>query len=127
MSAQNRVKGLLVESITEPCGLLCCAFGVNNSVAKVYFELEDNPLTVEEIAKKVGKERSVVQRYLQDLVRDEVNLAIRETVPLPQGGYHYVYRKNSSEAIRQEMLDQLDKWYSETRKYLLETWPEPAR
>ena len=126
MTAQNKMKGLLVSSITEPCGLLCCAFGVKNSVAKVYLELRDTPVTVEELADRLEKERSVVQRYLQELVDNDPPLALRETISLDRGGYYYVYRRNSSEEIRNEILAQLDQWYSETRKYLLETWPEPA-
>ncbi len=124
MTAQNQMRGLLVNSITEPCGLLCCAFGVKTSAAKVYLELRDSPMTVEELADKVEKERSVVQRYLQELVDN--NLALRETVSLERGGYYYTYKRNSSEEIRQTMLTQLDQWYHETRKYLLETWPDPT-
>ncbi len=125
MSNQNQIRGMLTNSITEPCGLLCCAFGIKNSAAKVFFQLGDTPLTVEEIAEKVQKERSVVQRYLQELV--DSNLAIRETMSIDRGGYYHVYRRNSSEEIRKEILNQLDQWYRETRKYLLHSWPESAR
>lgn len=125
MTAKNKMKGLLVNSITEPCGLLCCAFGVKTSAAKVYLELRDEPMTVEEIADKVEKERSVVQRYLQELVDN--NLALRDTVSLDRGGYYYAYRRNSSGEVRDEILSQLDQWYSETRKYLLETWPDSVQ
>ena len=134
MTASKKMKGLLVNSITEPCGLICCAFGLNTSVAQIYLELEETPITVEDLAEKVGKERSVVQRYLQELVLDDdaiaegkIPLAIKEAVSLERGGYYYVYKRNSSEAVRKEILRQLDEWYSETRKYLLQTWPEPAQ
>ncbi|MFW9932543.1 MAG: hypothetical protein ACFFDR_07790 [Candidatus Thorarchaeota archaeon] len=129
MTTQNGMKGLLVNSITEPCGLLCCAFGVKTSAAKIYLELRDTPMTVEELAEKVGKERSVVQRYLQELSNPDLkpSLVLRDTISLDRGGYYHVYRRNSSEEIRKKMLSQLDQWYRETRKYLLETWPEPAQ
>ena len=68
MNGQKTMKGLLTTSITEPCGLLCCAFGVKNSAAKVYFELLEGPKTVEAIAATIERDRSVAQRYLKELV-----------------------------------------------------------
>lgn len=121
MNGQSTMKGLLTNSITEPCGLLCCAFGVKNSAAKVYFELLDESKTVEEVAKIIDRDRSVAQRYLKDLVDND--LVHVEKVSLEQGGYHYKYRSNSSEAIRTQILAQLDKWHKETRRFLLESWP----
>lgn len=121
MTAQNSMKGLLTNSITEPCGLLCCAFGVNNNAAKVYFELLEGPRTVEEIAKVIDKDRSVAQRYLKDLADN--NLVEIEKKSLDQGGYHFVYRANSSQEVRNLILTQLDKWHQETRRFLLESWP----
>ncbi len=125
MTAKTKMRGLLGNSITEPCGLLCCAFGIKNSVAKIYLVLTEEPLPVDAVAAKVARERSVVQRYLQELVDN--NLAIREVRSLERGGYQYLYRRNSSEVIRKQILTQLDNWYRETRKYLLETWPAPIQ
>ena len=125
MNGQITMKGLLTTSITEPCGLLCCAFGVKNSAAKVYFELLESPKTVEEIAATIDRDRSVAQRYLKELVDN--NLAHMEKKSLDRGGYHHTYRANSSEEIRNQMLHQLDKWHLETRKFLLESWPTRAQ
>ena len=121
MTGQNSMKGLLTNSITEPCGLLCCAFGVKNNAAKVYFELLEGPKTVEQIASILEKDRSVAQRYLKDLA--DTNLVEIEKESLEQGGYHFVYRANSSEDVRNQILTQLDKWHKETRRFLLESWP----
>jgi predicted transcriptional regulator len=123
MNGQNAMKGLLTNSITEPCGLLCCAFGVKNSAAKVYFELLEGPKTVEDVAATIGRDRSVAQRYLKELV--ENNLAHLEKKSLERGGYHHTYRANSSDDIRDQILHQLDKWHLETRRFLLESWPTP--
>ncbi len=121
MNGQKTMKGLLINSITEPCGLLCCAFGVKNSAAKVYFELLEGPKTVEAIAATIERDRSVAQRYLKELVDN--NLVHMEKISLERGGYHHTYRANSSEEIRNQILHQLDKWHLETRKFLLESWP----
>ena len=125
MNGQITMKGLLTTSITEPCGLLCCAFGVKNSAAKVYFELLESPKTVEEIAATIDRDRSVAQRYLKELVDN--NLVHMEKKSLERGGYHHKYRANSSEEIRNQILHQLDKWHLETRKFLLESWPTQAQ
>ena len=125
MNGQITMKGLLTTSITEPCGLLCCAFGVKNSAAKVYFELLESPKTVEEIAATIDRDRSVAQRYLKELVDN--NLVHMEKKSLERGGYHHTYRANSSEEIRNQILHQLDKWHLETRKFLLESWPTRAQ
>ena len=125
MNGQKTMKGLLTTSITEPCGLLCCAFGVKNSAAKVYFELLESPKTVEEIAATIDRDRSVAQRYLKELVDN--NLVHMEKKSLERGGYHHTYRANSSEEIRNQILHQLDKWHLETRKFLLESWPTRAQ
>ncbi len=125
MNGQITMKGLLTTSITEPCGLLCCAFGVKNSAAKVYFELLEGPKTVEAIAATIERDRSVAQRYLKELVDN--NLVHMEKKSLERGGYHHTYRANSSEEIRNQILHQLDKWHLETRKFLLESWPTQAQ
>ena len=125
MNGQITMKGLLTTSITEPCGLLCCAFGVKNSAAKVYFELLEGPKTVEAIAATIERDRSVAQRYLKEIVDN--NLVHMEKKSLERGGYHHTYRANSSEEIRNQILHQLDKWHLETRKFLLESWPTQAQ
>ena len=117
--------GLLKESITEPCGLLCCAFGVKNDTANVYFELLKGPKTVVEIARILGRDRSIAQRHLSDLLRNK--LVHVEKKPLEQGGYHNVYRANSSEETRDRILGQLEQWYSETRRFLLDSWPTQSQ
>ena len=117
----NGMTGLLKESITEPCGLLCCAFGVKNDAANVYFELLKGPKTVVQIASILGRDRSIAQRHLSDLLKND--LVHVEKMPLEQGGYHNIYRANPSEEIRNRILEQLDQWHSETRRFLLESWP----
>ncbi len=121
MTGLNTMKGLLTHSISEPCGILCCAFGVKNSAAKVFFELLEGAKTVEQVAAIIGKDRSVAQRYLKDLVESE--LVHVEKISLAQGGYHYRYCANSSDEIKNQILAQLDKWHQETRRFLLESWP----
>ncbi len=117
------MKGLLTTSITEPCGLLCCAFGVKDTAARIYFELLEGPKTVEEVADIIGRDRSVAQRYLKDLFDNDPPLVSIEKVSLEKGGYYNTYRANSSENVRDHILEQLDKWHRDTRKFLLESWP----
>jgi len=42
-----------------------------------------------------------------------------------RGGYYYVYRAISTDTVRGEILARLDRWYNETRRFLLEPWADP--
>lgn len=94
---------------------------MKDSSAKVYFELLEGPKTVEDISVLIGRDRSVAQRYLKELV--DSNLAITEKVSLDQGGYRHIYVANPSEEVKSQILQQLDDWYNETRRFLLDSWP----
>ena len=113
--------GLFSKSFEKKEDLLCCAFGLRDSEIAIYLYLIDGPKTVEEIAVVVEKDRSTVQRILNRLHKKD--LVERRTHPIDRGGYYYTYIAKSTEKVRAEILAQLDDWYEETRKFLLESWP----
>jgi predicted transcriptional regulator len=125
MNAQNQLVGLFHKSFKNPSDLLCCAFGLRNSELDVYFSLISGLKTVEDIADKIGKDRSTAQRVLNRL--HAKGLVRRDTQNIPRGGYYYEYRAEASETIRDQILDQLERWYKATRSFLLESWSQKPR
>ena len=117
--------GLFTKNLEKPSDLLCCAFGLRSSEIDVYFSLLGGTRTVEDLEGKIDRDRSTVQRILQKL--DSKGLIEREKKRIERGGYFYVYRAISTEAVKQQILEQLEHWYTETKRLLLSNWPEPPR
>ncbi len=122
MSALNPLVGLFQKSFKRPSDLLCCAFGLRNSELDVYFSLISGPKTAEQIADRIGKDRSTVQRVLNKL--HSKGLAKREAQTIDRGGYFFEYSAVSTEVVREQILSQLEDWYKATRSFLLESWTQ---
>ena len=125
MSARNPMVGLFNKSFDKPSDLLCCAFGLRNSELDVYFSLISGPKTVEQIAERIRKDRSTVQRVLNKL--HSKGLAKRDTHKIQRGGYFYEYSAEKSEIVRDQILSQLEEWYAATKSFLKESWSQPAQ
>ncbi|MCK4566638.1 MAG: MarR family transcriptional regulator [Candidatus Thorarchaeota archaeon] len=125
MSARNPMVGLFNRSFNKPSDLLCCAFGLRNSELDVYFELISGPKTVEQIAERINRDRSTVQRVLNKL--HSKGLVMRDTHKIQRGGYYYEYSAEDTEVVRNEILAQLEEWYTATKSFLLESWSQTAQ
>ena len=117
--------GLFNRSFNKPSDLLCCAFGLRNSELDVYFELISGPKTVEQIAERIKRDRSTVQRVLNKL--HSKGLVTRNTHKIQRGGYYYEYSAEDTEVVRNEILAQLEEWYTATKSFLLESWSQTAQ
>ena len=125
MSARNPMVGLFNKGFNKPSDLLCCAYGLRNSELDVYFSLISGPKTVEQIAERIGKDRSTVQRVLNRL--HSKGLATRDTHKIERGGYYYEYSAEKSEIVRDQILGQLEEWYQATKSFLIESWSQTAQ
>jgi predicted transcriptional regulator len=123
MSSQDSLANLFNKGFENPSDLLCCAFGLRSTEIDTYFALISGPKTVKEIASRIGRDRSTVQRVLPKL--KEKGLIESEERALKRGGNYFVYRAVSTEEVREEILAKLEHWYEETRRFLLDPWPEP--
>ncbi|MFW9967666.1 MAG: helix-turn-helix domain-containing protein [Candidatus Thorarchaeota archaeon] len=123
MSSNAILADLFSKSFEKPSDLLCCAFGLRNTEIDVYFSLISGPKTVKEIATRIDRDRSTVQRVLASL--KDKGLVEMDEQTFERGGYYYVYRAISTETVRGEILARLDRWYNETRRFLLEPWADP--
>ncbi|MBD3160022.1 MAG: hypothetical protein GF309_14675 [Candidatus Lokiarchaeota archaeon] len=124
MPLNKSLEGLFSEAFERPSDFLCCAFGLRENEIDVYFALLSGPKSVEELAtdESIDRDRSTVQRVLAKLL--DAGLVMREEKHLERGGYYYLYRAVSEETVKHEILKQLDNWYEQTRRFLLNEWPE---
>jgi predicted transcriptional regulator len=89
--------------------VLTCVFGIQRHEARTYEVLLDNPgSTVEELAEKLDRDRSNVNRSLSTLREKE--LAKRERRLLDGGGHVYQYNPTPLPEARDLMHDTLDAW-----------------
>ncbi len=125
MSARNPMVGLFNKSFNKPSDLLCCAFGLRNSEIDVYFELISGSKNVEQIAERINRDRSTVQRVLNKL--HSKGLVMRDTHKIQRGGYYYEYSAEDTEVVRNQILAQLEEWYTATKSFLIESWSQTAQ
>jgi predicted transcriptional regulator len=122
IGVRNPMEGLFLKTFDKPSDLLCCAFALRSSEIDTYFSIVTEPKVVEDIAQDIGKDRSTVQRILKKLHKK--GLVIREVRNFERGGYYYVYSAISTDTVREQILEQLEQWYTKTKTFLLSSWPE---
>ena len=93
-------------------GLLECIHGLKNLDKEIFLLLteQDEPLTVDDIAEEVERERSTAYRSVQRLVNS--GFVQKEQVNYDQGGYYHVFRPTDSEEIADDMQRMLNDWYA---------------
>ncbi|SDZ74861.1 Predicted transcriptional regulator [Haloplanus vescus] len=94
-------------------GLLECFHNLKEIDKDVFRLLNetDEPLTVDEIADKIDRERSTAYRSVKRLL--QAGFIQKEQVNYDQGGYYHVYRPRDADEIAQEMQRLLNDWYAQ--------------
>jgi predicted transcriptional regulator len=110
-------------------GLLECFHGLKALDRNVFQALvvSDDPLTVDEIANRVERERSTAYRSVQRLL--ETGLIEQKQVNYENGGYYHVYRATDADEIADEMQRLLNDWYAQMGQLIAEfreTYEEPS-
>ncbi|AEN07092.1 helix-turn-helix domain-containing protein [Halolamina sp.] len=103
----------MLQSDMECEGLLEC-FHDLKQIDKAVFRLltdAEEPLTVDEIAAGVDRERSTAYRSIQRLL--SAGFLRKDQVNYEQGGYHHVYAPRDAEEITRELQRMLNDWYAE--------------
>jgi predicted transcriptional regulator len=93
-------------------GLLECFHDLKR-IDKEVFQLlneTDEPLTVDEIADEIDRERSTAYRSVQRLM--QAGFLQKEQINYDQGGYYHVYRPRDADEVAQEMQRTLNDWYA---------------
>jgi predicted transcriptional regulator len=101
-------------------GLLECFHGLKRLDKDVFQALvhTDEPLTVDEIAETVDRERSTAYRAVQRLL--QAGFIQKEQVNYDQGGYYHVYKPTDSSNITDDMQRFLNDWYAKMGQLIQE-------
>jgi predicted transcriptional regulator len=93
-------------------GLLECFHGLTDLDRRVFGLLADadEPVTVDELAERIERERSTAYRSVQRLM--DADLVVKQQVNYEQGGYYHVYRPADPDEVADEMQRMLNDWYA---------------
>ena len=129
-SISNQVKEMLEEkNVFKSRNLFRCILGLNEIESNVFSYLvkNDNVSTME-LTEVLNKDRSSIQRALQDLIDLEVivrsSLSLKEYYELKgiednnKRGYLFVYKARGLQTIKVQFRDLLNKWYTSMIKYI---------
>jgi predicted transcriptional regulator len=93
--------------------LLECFHGMGELEKQMFATIveSEEPLTVDEIAERVDRERSAAYRAVTRL-RD-VGFIRREQINYENGGYYHVYEPVDADVIADDMQRLLNDWYAQ--------------
>ena len=109
-----------LQSDMECEGLLECFHGLK-PLDRQCFELlveSGEPLTIDEIAEAVDRERSTAYRSVQRLL--QTGLVGKEQINYDHGGYYHVYQPTDPEQVAGEMQRMLNDWYAKMGQLIQE-------
>ncbi|AEF96584.1 helix-turn-helix domain-containing protein [Methanotorris igneus] len=96
--------------------LMRCILGLQEIEIRIYFELLDmKEATVMEIAEKIDRDRTTVQKALRSLMN--CGLVEREKVT-EKSGFKYIYRPIEFKEVKVKMEELLDEWYLSVKEWL---------
>jgi len=101
-------------------GLLECFHGLKTLDRECFSTLveSEEPLTVDEVAERVDRERSTAYRAVQRL--QQSGFVQKEQVNYDQGGYYHVYRPTDPEQVADDMQRMLNDWYAKMGQLIQE-------
>jgi predicted transcriptional regulator len=101
-------------------GLLECFHGLGQLEQDCFRVLVESaePLTVDEVAVRVDRERSTAYRSVQRLLG--AGFVQKEQVNYEQGGYYHVYRPTDPDEVADDMQRMLNDWYAKMGQLLQE-------
>jgi predicted transcriptional regulator len=104
--------------------LVQCAFSLAEFEVEVYYQLSQaGPLRADELAAKMGKDRSTVYRALQKLMT--CGMVYRETKSIERGGYFHVYKAIGQDMLRERLEHCVNDWYAHMQEVLSKFGDEP--
>ncbi|HIQ32157.1 MAG TPA: hypothetical protein EYH55_01570 [Methanothermococcus okinawensis] len=97
--------------------IMCCIFDIKPLDVAVYLTLLKNgPSRVSTIAQLLNRDRSTIQRSMQNLIR--AGLVRRKQVNLRKGGYFYRYEAVPFSEVRSRILETIEEWRNEVRRWI---------
>ena len=89
-------------------------FDLNELQREIFRELEENKLTVQEIADRVERNRSTAQRALQEMIDKDILMREGKT----DKTVYYVYTTLPVSELKKVTLEAIDSWHREVQDKL---------
>lgn len=101
-------------------GLLECIHGLKQLDKECFRALveSEDPLTIDEVADVVDRERSTAYRSIQRLL--QTGFIQKEQINYDQGGYYHVYYPTDPSQIAGDMQRMLNEWYAKMGQLIQE-------
>ncbi|KZN22500.1 MULTISPECIES: helix-turn-helix domain-containing protein [unclassified Haladaptatus] len=101
-------------------GLLECIHGLKELDKQCYQVVirSDDPLTIDDIADRIDRERSTAYRSIQRLLQS--GFIQKEQVNYDQGGYYHVYKPTDPGEVCHNMQRMLNEWYAKMGQLIQE-------
>jgi predicted transcriptional regulator len=98
-----------IATISSCKDIVQCAFSLNDFEVEVFRAAgRQGPMRADELADRMGRERSTVYRALQKLM--SCGMCIRETRSLEKGGYYHVYSAIDRATLKAKMEQCVKEW-----------------
>ena len=97
--------------------IMCCIFNIKPLDVAVYLTLLRNgPSKVNTIAEMLNRDRSTIQRSMQNLIK--ADLVKRKQVNLRKGGYFYRYEAVPFNDVKSKILKTIEGWCNEVKMWV---------
>jgi len=109
-----------LQSDMECEGLLECIHGLKQLDRQCFQAMVDaeEPLTVDDLADRLDRERSTAYRSVQRLLQS--GFIQKEQVNYEQGGYYHVYKPTDPDEVADDMQRLLNDWYAKMGQLIQE-------
>ncbi len=102
-----------------------CVLKLNSEQMDIYRHIAVNgPKRVDEVAQYIGKDRSTAYRELQKLI--QCGLCYKESTPMKEGGYFFLYHSRSMDTIRHETENCIQNTYRKLMNAIRTGFPGDA-
>jgi predicted transcriptional regulator len=98
----------------EDLEIIFDVFNLNELQRQIFRELEENKLTVQEISGRVDRNRSTVQRALQEMIDKDILMREGKT----DKTVYYVYTTLPVSELKDVTLEAIDSWHREVQNKL---------
>lgn len=100
--------------------LLECVHGLTDLDRTCYRTVAkaQDPLTVDEIAERVDRERSTAYRSVHRLL--DAGFLAKDQVNYDHGGYYHVYRPVDPDEVAADMSELIDRWHAKMNDLVTE-------
>jgi len=106
-----------ISQMKDLCGrdVLSCILGLSDIETRIFSLLKEEELPVTEIAEKVDRDRSTVQRIVKNLI--STGVVTRRSVSLKKGR-RYEYTAVPVTEVKKKLMRELDQFYLKTKEQI---------